>query len=131
MSLRVDNVNWITDQRWQNSVSATPADVDRYQYGYDRNSNRQYRANVIGTVAVLAKLRETNLAGKSRTLSRSLRKLVEDLRSRQRAIPSSTSRIGLPPGEAGGGWGWGTPRERPGARNIPPEGGMLCSARRR
>jgi RHS repeat-associated protein len=28
------------------------SDLDRYQYGYDRNSNRLYKANVVGTAAV-------------------------------------------------------------------------------
>jgi RHS repeat-associated protein len=28
------------------------SDVDRYQYGYDQNSNRLYKANIVGTAAV-------------------------------------------------------------------------------
>ncbi|MDB5293544.1 MAG: repeat-associated core domain protein [Phycisphaerales bacterium] len=40
----------VTDQRWLNS--STAADLDRYQYGYDYNSNRKYKANLVGTAAV-------------------------------------------------------------------------------
>jgi hypothetical protein len=46
----------ITDQRWQKSITGTPTDIDRYQYGYDLNSNRLYKANVVGTAAVTAGL---------------------------------------------------------------------------
>jgi len=48
----------ITDQRWQKSITGTPTDIDRYQYGYDLNSNRLYKANVVGTAAVTAGLDE-------------------------------------------------------------------------
>lgn len=48
----IDRFGRVIDQRWQNDVSGTPTDIDRYQYGYDRNSNRQYRANLVGTAAV-------------------------------------------------------------------------------
>jgi YD repeat-containing protein len=39
----------IIDQRWQNNVSVTPADIDRYQYTYDQNSNRLTRTNTLNT----------------------------------------------------------------------------------
>ena len=48
----LDQFNRIIDQRWQNAITSTPADIDRYQYGYDQNSNRQYKANVVGTPIV-------------------------------------------------------------------------------
>ncbi|HYE21097.1 MAG TPA: RHS repeat-associated core domain-containing protein [Tepidisphaeraceae bacterium] len=41
----LDRFGRVVDQRWQNNVGSTPADVDRYQYGYDRNSSRQWRRN--------------------------------------------------------------------------------------
>jgi len=34
------------------------SDLDRYQYGYDQNSNRLWKANVVGTAAVTAGLDE-------------------------------------------------------------------------
>ena len=45
----LDQFNRVIDQRWtsassvesQNSVTTTPTDIDRYQYGYDQNSNRR------------------------------------------------------------------------------------------
>jgi hypothetical protein len=45
----LDQFNRVIDQRWQNETTNTPADIDRYQYGYDPNSNRLYKANVVGT----------------------------------------------------------------------------------
>ena len=54
----LDLFNRIIDQRWQNNVTTTPADIDRYQYGYDRDSNRQYKANVVGTPVVSGGLDE-------------------------------------------------------------------------
>jgi hypothetical protein len=48
----------LTDQRWQNNAGTTSADIDRYQYGYDPNSNRPYKANLMGTAAVAAGLDE-------------------------------------------------------------------------
>jgi len=44
----LDQFGRITDQRWQNSITGTPTDIDRYQYGYDRDSNRLWKANVVG-----------------------------------------------------------------------------------
>jgi RHS repeat-associated protein len=54
----IDQFNRIIDQRWQNSITGTPTDIDRYQYGYDQNSNRLWKANVVGTAAVTAGLDE-------------------------------------------------------------------------
>ena len=34
------------------------ADLDRYQYGYDQNSNRLWKANVVGTPVVSGGLDE-------------------------------------------------------------------------
>jgi RHS repeat-associated protein len=48
----LDQFNRIIDQRWQNSITTTPVDIDRYQYGYDQNSNRLWKANVVGTAAI-------------------------------------------------------------------------------
>jgi YD repeat-containing protein len=48
----LDQFNRIIDQRWQNNITGTAADIDRYQYGYDQDSNRTYKANVVGTAAV-------------------------------------------------------------------------------
>ncbi len=47
----IDRFGRIIDQRWQNAVTSTPVDIDRYQYGYDRNGNRIWKANVVGTSA--------------------------------------------------------------------------------
>jgi len=52
---RVHHFNRIVDHGWQNNYNSTPVDIDRYQYGYDRNSNRQYKANVVGTAVVTAR----------------------------------------------------------------------------
>ncbi len=52
----LDQFNRIIDQRWQNYATAT--DLDRYQYGYDQNSNRLYKANVVGTPIVTGGLDE-------------------------------------------------------------------------
>jgi RHS repeat-associated protein len=54
----LDQFNRVIDQRWQNNITGTPTDIDRYQYGYDQNSNRLYKANVVGTAAVTAGLDE-------------------------------------------------------------------------
>lgn len=54
----LDLFNRIIDQRWQNGISGTPADIDRYQYGYDQDSNRLYKANVVGTPVVSGGLDE-------------------------------------------------------------------------
>jgi RHS repeat-associated protein len=54
----LDQFNRVTDQRWQNGTGGTPADIDRYQYGYDLNSNRLYKANVVGTPIVTGGLDE-------------------------------------------------------------------------
>jgi RHS repeat-associated protein len=54
----LDLFNRITDQRWQNTIAGTPTDIDRYQYGYDQNSNRLYKANVVGTPIVTGGLDE-------------------------------------------------------------------------
>jgi hypothetical protein len=48
----LDDFGRVKDQLWQNNVSTTPVTIDYYQYGYDRNSNRQYRANKVGTTPV-------------------------------------------------------------------------------
>jgi RHS repeat-associated protein len=48
----LDQFNRIIDQRWQSAITTTPTDIDRYQYGYDQNSNRLWKANVVGTAAV-------------------------------------------------------------------------------
>jgi RHS repeat-associated protein len=54
----LDLFDRIIDQRWQNSITGTPTDIDRYQYGYDQNSNRLYKANVVGTPIVTGGLDE-------------------------------------------------------------------------
>jgi RHS repeat-associated protein len=45
-------------ERWQNNITGTPADIDRYKYGHDLNSNRIWKANVVGTATVTAGLDE-------------------------------------------------------------------------
>jgi hypothetical protein len=47
----LDLFNRIIDQRWQNSTNTTPVDVDRYKYGYDLDSNRQWKQNVVSSAA--------------------------------------------------------------------------------
>ncbi len=55
----IDRFNRVIDQRWtstssvesQNNVTTTPADIDRYQYGYDRDSNRVWKKNVVADAA--------------------------------------------------------------------------------
>jgi RHS repeat-associated protein len=47
-----------TDQRWQNGISSTPTDIDRFQYGFDQDSNRLYKANLVGTPVVSGGLDE-------------------------------------------------------------------------
>jgi RHS repeat-associated protein len=54
----LDQFNRIIDQRWQNSITTTPTDIDRYQYGYDQDSNRIWKANVVGTPVVTGGLDE-------------------------------------------------------------------------
>ena len=54
----LDLFNRVIDQRWQNGITTTPADIDRYKYGYDLNSNRQWKQNVVGTPAVSGGLDE-------------------------------------------------------------------------
>jgi len=46
-----DRFNRIINQDWQNNITGTPADIDRYQYGYDLNSNRQWKQNVVSSAA--------------------------------------------------------------------------------
>jgi RHS repeat-associated protein len=53
-----DIFNRIIDQKWQNDITGTPTDIDRYKYGYDYNSNRLYKANVVGTPIVTGGLDE-------------------------------------------------------------------------
>jgi RHS repeat-associated protein len=48
----------IIDQRWQNNVTSSPTDIDRYQYGYDQDSSRIWKANVVGTPVVTGGLDE-------------------------------------------------------------------------
>jgi hypothetical protein len=45
----LDLFNRIIDQRWQNNTAGTPTDIDRYQYGYDQDSNRLWKANLMTT----------------------------------------------------------------------------------
>jgi RHS repeat-associated protein len=54
----LDLFNRIIDQRWQNSITTTPTDIDRYKYGYDFNSNRIWKQNVVGTPVVSGGLDE-------------------------------------------------------------------------
>jgi RHS repeat-associated protein len=42
----LDRFGRVIDQRWRTSSGTS---VDRYQYGYDRNSNRTFRDNVVNT----------------------------------------------------------------------------------
>lgn len=44
----LDRFGRIIDQRWK-FYGGTPADLDRYQYGYDRNSNRLWKQNMVAT----------------------------------------------------------------------------------
>lgn len=44
-----DNFGRVIDQLWQNNTNTTPAAIDEYKYGYDLNSNRQYKANAMTT----------------------------------------------------------------------------------
>ena len=54
----IDLFGRIIDQRWQNDITETPVDIDRYKYGHDLNSNRIWKANIVGTAAVTAGLDE-------------------------------------------------------------------------
>jgi YD repeat-containing protein len=42
----IDRFDRVIDQRWVN-YAGSPADIDRYKYGYDRNSNRQWKENTV------------------------------------------------------------------------------------
>jgi YD repeat-containing protein len=42
----LDRFGRVVDQRWKNGSGT---DLDRYQYGYDRDGNRTYRENLVGT----------------------------------------------------------------------------------
>ena len=44
----LDRVGRVIDQKWQTDAN-TPTVKDRFRYGYDRNSNRTYRQNNVGT----------------------------------------------------------------------------------
>jgi hypothetical protein len=54
----IDQFGRVIDQRWQNHITTTPVDIDRYKYGYDQNSNRLWKNNLVGTAAVPAGLDE-------------------------------------------------------------------------
>jgi RHS repeat-associated protein len=54
----IDLFGRVIDQRWQNNITGTPVDIDRYKYGHDLNSNRIWKANVVGTAAVTTGLDE-------------------------------------------------------------------------
>jgi hypothetical protein len=45
----LDRFGRVVDQRWRSSSGTS---VDRYQYGYDRNSNRTFRDNVVNVDVV-------------------------------------------------------------------------------
>ena len=45
----IDLFGRIVDQRWQNNITGTPADIDRYKYDYDQDSNRLWKRNTVGT----------------------------------------------------------------------------------
>jgi RHS repeat-associated protein len=47
----LDLFNRVIDQQWQNNITGTPADIDRFKYGYDLNSNRQWKQNVVSSAA--------------------------------------------------------------------------------
>ena len=47
---RLDRFGQVVDHRW---INASNVDVDRFKYGYDRNSNRTYKEN-----GVIARLNE-------------------------------------------------------------------------
>ena len=44
----IDDFGRVKDQRWV-TTGGSPADKDRYKYGYDRNSNRQWRQNYVAS----------------------------------------------------------------------------------
>jgi hypothetical protein len=44
----IDLFGRVTDQRWV-TTGVSPTDKDRYKDGYDRNSNRQWRQNTVGS----------------------------------------------------------------------------------
>jgi hypothetical protein len=43
----LDRFGRVVDQRWINTTSSTA--TDRFQYGYDRDSNRLFRDNLVNT----------------------------------------------------------------------------------
>jgi RHS repeat-associated protein len=47
----IDQWNRIRDQSWQNNITGTPVNIDRYQYGYDYNSNRVNKTNLVSDAA--------------------------------------------------------------------------------
>ena len=46
----LDRFGRVVDQRWTKGTTATSVVVDRYGYGYDRNSNRRTRSNALQAV---------------------------------------------------------------------------------
>jgi hypothetical protein len=48
----IDLFGRIVNQDWQNSITGTAADIDRYQYTYDGNSNRTQRMNSVSSGTV-------------------------------------------------------------------------------
>jgi RHS repeat-associated protein len=46
----LDRFGRVADQRWTKGTAATSLVVDRYGYGYDRNSNRRTRSNALQAV---------------------------------------------------------------------------------
>ena len=42
----LDRFGRVVDQRWKNGAGT---DLDRFQYAYDRDSNRKYRENIVST----------------------------------------------------------------------------------
>jgi RHS repeat-associated protein len=65
----IDLFGRVIDQRWQNNITGTPVDIDRYKYGHDLNSNRIWKANLVGTAAVTAGLDEFYLLDPLRRLT--------------------------------------------------------------
>src|SRR3954468_11655916 len=43
----IDRFGRVVDQRWQQYGGGGSDDLDRYQYGYDQNSNRTWKKNVV------------------------------------------------------------------------------------
>ncbi len=46
-----DRFGRVVDQKWQDTATPTPAVKDRFTYGYDYNSNRLWRDNVVASAA--------------------------------------------------------------------------------